>query len=214
MANRHVHGAQAGKPGRGAPTVELNGHPAVFEQSALIVDEGDLLVELLKGVNINPEDCYRTQVVACRPILIIPQTDDEDERVETVPPTKEHYEGVYNKEEKVWSRSGCNTRLLAQIYEVDPRIIITLGDVPLKFLKSRDNGGKLPRKMSEAQGDLFEISIPGVHQTLRYPVIAALNMVYLIKNPSTAAHGPIAVVMEALRRAQTYVAWTKKREEI
>lgn len=178
-------------------------------------EEGEMLVELLEKTGIDPEACYRTHIVACRPKVIIPQTMEEDERVETVEPSKEHFEGVYDKKEKKWIAAGCNDRLYAQIYEVDPRLIITFGPVPLKMLKARDCNGKLPRKMSEAQRELFEIHIPAKTQsaqTLRYPVIAALDMGYLIKNPVAVEHGPIYVVMETLRRAKAYVRWLKKQE--
>ena len=193
------------------PTENDEGHGTPFTG-----DEGEMLVKLLTETGIDPEECYRSYIVACRPKVYIPTTAEEDERIETVAPNKEDYEGSYDKKEKVWLTQGCNSRLHAQIYAVDPRLIITFGPVPLKMLKARDANGKLPRKISEAQRALFEIYIPGrmPGSTIRYPVIAALDMGYIIRNPVTAEHGPLYIVMEALRRARTYVDWVKKQEGV
>jgi uracil-DNA glycosylase len=177
-------------------------------------EQGELLVELLQNVGIDPEECFRTHIVACRPKVLIPATEVEEERIETVAPQREDFAGAYDKKEKKWLSEGCKTRLLTQVYEVDPRIIITFGEVPLKYTQCRDNNGKIPRKMTEAQRELFELQVPGrtADVVLRYPVMAALDMGYLIKNPVTVAHGPVYIVMEALRRAKAYVEWIKKQE--
>jgi DNA polymerase len=197
----------------------LGGHPTENDEALgtpFTGVEGELLIELLNKAEIGPESCYRCHLVACRPKVLLPKTEEEEERIETVRPKKEDFEGIYESTKKNAKllREGCKDRLLAQIYEVDPRVIVTFGEDPLKMLKARTNMGKLSGKMSEAQGDLFEVQIPGKvsDAPLRYPVIAALDMGYLIRNPVTERHGPIYIVAQALQRARQYIEWVQRCE--
>lgn len=163
-------------------------------------DQGSLLFALVESADIDPEDVYMTYAVACVPKVIVPETETEEERLEVIFPDKENWE-------------ACSPRLQEQIYTIDPRIIVAFGEVPLKALGARDNTGKRPPKMSEAHGKLYDTRIRGrTGAMLRYPVMSALAMDYLIKNPSEAAHGPIASTQEALTRARTYVEWVKEHE--
>ena len=163
-------------------------------------DEGTLLFELAESAEIDVDNVYLTYIVSCPPKVIVPETETEPERVEVVYPDKANWE-------------VCSARLLEQIYIIDPRIIVCFGETPLKMLGARDNVGKRPPKMSEAHGKLYDCHIPGrTGAPLRYPIISALAVDYLIKNPSMALHGPIASVQETLIRARTYVEWVQEYE--
>lgn len=181
----------------------IGSHPNLNDEKAgapYMGDQGDLLFALAESAEIDLEDVYMTYAVSCVPKVIIPETETEEERLEVIYPDKGNWE-------------ACSPRLQEQIYIVDPRIIVTFGETPLKALNARDNTGKRPPKMSEAHGKLYDIRIPGrTGAMLRYPVMSALAIDYLIKNPSEAAHGPIASVQEALTRARTYVEWVKEHE--
>lgn len=181
----------------------IGSHPNFNDEEGAVPytgDQGDLLFAIAENVGIELDHVYMTYTVGCVPKVIIPETETEEERLEVVYPDKENWE-------------ACRPRLAEQIYIIDPRIIVTFGEIPLKALGARDNMGKRPPKMSEAHGKLYDIRIPGrTGALLRYPVMGTLAMDYLIKNPSEAAHGPIASVQEALTRARTYVEWVKEHE--
>jgi len=172
-------------------------------------DEGDLLFALLKEVGISLEECHFTYSVSCRPKVFIPATDTEDERVEGRAP---------GKDEVV----ACRPRLYEILYQVDPRAIITLGEVATKSMVR----GRLP-KFSEVVGKQFVSMLPaatpedhadgnvrgkGRHHDLTYPVFAVPDMSAIINNPSTAAHGPHNVAMRTLLRAHDTAEFVLQNE--
>lgn len=172
-------------------------------------DEGDLLFELLKAAKIERTDCYFTYSVACRPKVFIPATDTEQERIENRTPLKEE-------------TTACRPRLYEQLYRVDPRVIIAVGEVATKSVVR----GRLPRFI-EAAGKQYISTLPAAtkedhedgkvvgksrHHDLAYPVFAIPDMMAIINNPSTAKHGPYNVALTTLARAQTYVQFVLQSE--
>ncbi len=73
---------------------------------------------------------------------------------------------------------ACRTRLLEQIYLVDPVLILTAGRIATEALVGRKVS------ITQSRGELFDIEIPGkLHsdQKLRYPVLAILHPSYLLR---------------------------------
>jgi len=164
-------------------------------------DEGGLLVEILNELKVSTDGIYRTSAVACRPKALIPATEEEEERIVQIQPAKDHLQ-------------ACRARLYEIIYAVDPRIIVTFGEAALQTLHVQTNVDRAPKKkISDARGEIYELTIPGrLAQEVRYPVFPTLDLTYLIKNPSSAAHGPINTVFNDLGNVMQYLQWTKDNE--
>lgn len=99
--------------------------------------------------NLLLDDFYFTNVVMCRP------PDNRD------PIPKE--------------LEACRTRLLEQIYLVDPILIITAGKIAASALL----GKKVT--ITQERGEMFDIEIPGRTQGIRYPMLAVLHPSYLLR---------------------------------
>jgi uracil-DNA glycosylase family 4 len=98
------------------------------------------------------EDIYFTNVVMCRP------PDNRD-------PIPKEIE-------------ACRSRLLEQIYIVDPVIILTAGRIATEAII----GKKV--SITQTRGELFDVEIPGkLHSDIRirYPVLAILHPSYLLR---------------------------------
>ncbi len=95
------------------------------------------------------DEFYFTNVVMCRP----PENRD--------PIPKE--------------MEACRSRLLEQIYLIDPVLIITAGRIATEAL--------LGKKVSitSSRGEMFDIDIPGRTQSVRYPIVAILHPSYLLR---------------------------------
>lgn len=173
-------------------------------------DEGDLFLEMLKTVGIERDECYFTYSVACRPKVFIPATDTDGERIENRPP---------GKDELV----ACRPRLYEQLYQVDPRVIITLGETATKAMVR----GRLP-KFIEAVGKQYVCSLPAAtredredgkttgksrYHDIQYPVLAIPEMMTIINNPSTADHGPYNIAIRTMQRAKDYANFVINNEK-
>lgn len=95
------------------------------------------------------DDYYFTNVVMCRP------PDNRD-------PTPKEVE-------------KCKSRLYAQIYAVDPVLIISAGKIATEALI----GKKV--SITQMRGDMFDIEVPGVSGPIRYPVLAVLHPSFLLR---------------------------------
>lgn len=178
--------------GQGNPNADflvLAEAPSIEDQctgSLFTGTRGTLLYELLQASGIDPKQTYRTTVVACPSYIVIPATDDEDERISYQDPSAAHI-------------SACLPRLHEIIYNVDPRAILCFGDLPWKALlsaKQRKNKGKI----EDVQGELYDVVIPGRRMPLRYPLLALLSLTKIAKNPSVAKHAPLATTVRHLTR--------------
>lgn len=160
--------------------------------------QGELIHEMMRTVGIDHENVFFTYILGCRPKLLIPATDETEERIEDRQPDKEEV-------------LACRPRLTEIIYQVDPRIIVTFGLLPLQALVV---GGTRIRKIAGQTKQLYEAHIPGRIEDVRYPVIASIGTDMLVKNPSSAKHGPFGTTLETLSRAREYVTWIKKKEGV
>lgn len=159
-------------------------------------EAGEAVSVLLKSACIDVEDVYLTHVLGCRPEVWLDDIPEEDggPRWCLTKPKKEHLE-------------ACKKRVHQIIYRVDPRIIITMGDLPLRVLV----GGRIP-KIMEAVKQLYDCWVPGLRMNVRYPIMATLSPQDIISNPSTAAHGPSAIMLECFDRARRYTEWLEEDE--
>lgn len=189
----------------GAPTAVDEMYGGLFAG-----DEGEVLFELMEKAQIPTADCYFTYAVACRPKVFIPKTDTEDERIEGRSPAKDEL-------------AACRFRLYEQLYQADPRIILTLGEVATKAMVR----GRLP-KFVEAVGKQYTCTLPAAtredhedgkvvgkarHHDLVYPLLAVPEIISIINNPSTATHGPYNVALKTLMRAKAYVDFVTDNEQ-
>lgn len=172
-------------------------------------DEGAVLTELLERSHVDVKDCYFTYSVACRPKVFIPATDTEPERIENRTP---------GKDETV----ACRPRLYEQLYQVDPRAIICIGEIATKAMVR----GRLPRFV-EAVGKQYLSTLPAAtredhednkvtgkarYHNLTYAVFAVPEMTAIINNPSMAEHGPYAIALRTISRAREYVEFVIRNE--
>lgn len=158
-------------------------------------EAGDTLGAILESAAIPIDRVYCTYALGCRPEVWLEMPEESGgPQWCLAPPKKEHLE-------------ACKKRVQQIIYRVDPRIIITMGEVPLKMLV----GGRIP-KMTEAAKRLYECEIPGIQMNVRYPIMCTLSPQDVIKNPSVAAHGPSSVMLECFDRARQYVNWLEEDE--
>ncbi len=176
-----------------APTIN-----DVADQELYTGATGEMLLSLLEATNIDPANTFRTTVVSCPHYVIIPPTDDdESERISYQKPSAEMVK-------------ACSPRLHEVIYRVDPRLIITFGELAWKALvptKSRDNKTKLP-----TNGELFDCYTQGRGYKIRYPLAAFVSLETLAGNPSQADHAPIQTTVRALRRMVEITLDLKQQE--
>lgn len=95
------------------------------------------------------EDFYFTNVVMCRP----PENRD--------PIPKE--------------LEACKSRLLHQIYYVDPILIITAGRIATEAII----GKKV--SITQSRGEIMDIAIPGQYNSINYPVLPILHPSFLLR---------------------------------
>ena len=72
--------------------------------------------------------------------------------------------------------STCWPRVAAQIYAIDPLLIIALGRVAARFLLGRNV------TITEERGLIFETFLPGLVMDYQVPVLLALHPAYLMRN--------------------------------
>jgi DNA polymerase len=160
---------------------------------------GGILENLIYKAEFPKDSFGFAPLVGCWPYTILPATEDQPEQVRDRDPTTAEVE-------------ACLPRIQRIIYTVDPRLIFAVGDVAWKTLvKPKDRDGETT--LGKAAGGLFWTVVPGRLRQIRYPVMPLLSPKKIIDNPSAAEHGPIAITMEAMMRAQKYVNMIKKEEK-
>lgn len=171
--------------------------------------EGAVILDTLVETGIDLDECYFTYAVSCRPKVFIPATEAEEEKVESRSPSREEL-------------SACRPRLYETLYQVDPRVVITLGEVATKTMIR----GRLP-KFLEVVGKQYLCRLPAAvpedHQEGKltgkarylevvYPVFAAPDGAAVLANPSIAVHGPHNVLRNTIQRAKECVEFVLHHE--
>jgi len=113
---------------------EAPGSKEVELKKPFVGQAGKNLDEFLNTVELNREDIYITNVVKIRPYRINEKTGRKVNR----PPNKQEIEKYYKY-------------LLEELRIINPRLIVTLGNVPLKTLTDNKN-----IKVSEVHGRVIE----------------------------------------------------------
>jgi uracil-DNA glycosylase family 4 len=159
--------------------------------------EGDLLVELLEKAGMSLEEVYCTPLVACRPVVFLPETVDQKARVLDRAP---------NAEELL----ACSPRIREIIYQIDPLVIFTMGDVTWKaMVRAKDRGTS--KSLDKAIGDLFLTRLPGRWvPEITYDVIPLMSMRQIVAQPSFAAHGPLSTTARHLHKGRVYAEFIEK----
>lgn len=178
----------------GAPRAEDEEHSSVFAGHA-----AGLLLQSIETIGIDLNDCYFTYAVSCRPKVFIPATDTEGERIEDRAPSREEL-------------TACRPRINEVLYQVDPRIVFTLGEWATKTLVR----GRLP-KFLDAVGKQYVCLLPAAtredhadgklegrarYHDIRYPILTLPDPASILINTSTAQHGPHAVLLRTLERGR------------
>lgn len=160
---------------------------------------GQLVIGLLNEAGIGVKNnVFFTSAVGCRPFTIVPATEEVEAREQDREPTKEELQ-------------SCHPRLNEIAYLVDPRIIIAMGPLSWKSCVLPKDRQRFT-KIASAAGEIFDAWIHGRVGPVRYPVMATLSAGQIIKNPSSAAHAPLAATLESLIKAARYVESLKKEE--
>lgn len=171
--------------------------------------DGGVLLDTLADVGIDIDDCYFTYAVSCRPKVFIPATEQEPAKIEGRAPSRDEL-------------TACRPRLYEILYQVDPRVVITLGEWATKTMVR----GRLP-KFTEAVGKQYICTLPAAvpedhaegkvtgksrYLDIRYPVFAVPDMNTILANPSTATHGPHNVLIRTLTNVRKYVDFVLHNE--
>jgi uracil-DNA glycosylase family 4 len=122
---------------------------------------GELLTDMLVGIGVTRDEVFLDNVVACRPFVKDEEAGTERNRTP-------------NSEEI----GACLPRLLEAIYELDPILIIALGDTAFKALT------KNASTITKARGGMFEAKflLPGKITEVSYSVKATFHPSYLQRN--------------------------------
>jgi uracil-DNA glycosylase len=136
---------------------DTSGRPFVGES-------GEILDTFLKASYLKrSRDVYITNTVACRPF-----TDEVDLRT-----GKEYKE---NRPPSTAEKLACRTRLIEEIYTVDPFLIIALGKTPAQALLGRT------QIVTKMRGNVYTLHLAGRHVEIRYPVLVMFHPSYLLRN--------------------------------
>ena len=92
--------------------------------------------------------------------------------------------------------AACRPRLLEHVRILDPDVIIAMGKTALKTLTGRKNAA-----ITTERGKLFDVTIPGLHLPLSYPVMPAYHPTYLLRNPDQSPGGLVYQTVSDLRDA-------------
>ncbi len=122
---------------------EAPGRNEIVQGEPFIGRAGDKLTEFMEYIGLTREEIYITSVVRSRPYKIVETTDKEGNKVTKTP-----------------NRAPNQKEILAhaplldyQIQEMDPEIIVTLGNIALKRLVGK------AYKISESHGKLIKSPI-------------------------------------------------------
>ena len=137
-----------------------------------IGDSGKILDIFLEASCLSREkDLFITNVVSCRPFIVVKTPDGKTKKENRVP----------NSEE----RAACWPRLQEIIYKVDPLIIVTMGKTPTTQVLMKKG-----LTMDAVRGRVQTVSYQGVYTTIRYPVLPMFHPAHLLRNQNKEYGGP------------------------
>lgn len=134
------------------------------ERSGALLEVGnvaELVQDAFSAADVRWSDVYVTSMVSCRPF-----THEVSRR------------GAYtrNRNPTKSELDNCRERLLREIYIVDPKVLVLMGDAPAKLAT--------PNKITSAAGELYYVKVPGKSNgiEIRYPAIPTWNPVLAEKD--------------------------------
>lgn len=108
--------------------------------------------------------------------------------------------GEGNRDPSAPEMEACWPRLAAQIYAVDPLIILSVGKVATEFLIGRSIS------ITEDHGTIYDAVLPGLFRPYTIPVMALLHPSYLMRN---ADYGPKGIWAQTCKEMQLALYLTK-----
>jgi uracil-DNA glycosylase family 4 len=133
------------------PTEDAQGTPFIGES-------GKLLNSILYKLQINRNDLFIDNVVACWPTM------EKDGELTTRKPNKEEIE-------------ACRDRINEVIYRIDPIAIIAFGGTALSALTGIND------KITSARKDIYRAIVPGFYKNIGYPLFPTFHPAFLLRNP-------------------------------
>ena len=152
-------------------------------------------LEIFEAAGLAREEIFIAPLVGCAPLHHVGETETTRATQIVRPPKAAEIE-------------ACQKRVYELIYAVDPRLIFTAGFLSWKLLVPSVHRLHIT-SISRAAGKLFNCYVPGREQPIRYPVMALLGPMEVVKNPSPAAHGPIGLTAAAVESAIRYVEYVE-----
>jgi uracil-DNA glycosylase family 4 len=141
------------------------------EQLPLVGDAGELLLNALSNVGLTRKEIYITNTVQCRPVTI-----------------EQGNRGLYKKQREPTQgeMDACRSRLLREIYIVDPKAILLLG-ARAASLVSR-------LSMQNIVSKVFRLKVPGKipGNVITYPAVPTWHPSFIKRNGDTPLPGTYA----------------------
>lgn len=153
--------------------------------------------ELIGVAGIPLEDTYLINNMGCRPSLEIGETESEAAQVIDRKPLAKEY-------------NACGARLEEVIYTVDPCVVVIMNEQAFSYLIPTANRGT-HNTLAKAHGHLFRTKKIG-DTPIDYPAMVVSPIEKILKNPSTAKHGPNQTTIKAVYRLQKIVNYLQGRD--
>lgn len=134
---------------------EAPGKDEVLKKKPFVGAAGKNLSEFLNILNVNRKDIYITNVIKYRLSRVNPQTN----RISNRPPTNE----------EIRKNSGY---LLKEINIINPKIIVSLGNVPLRAVS-----GDMKIKIGQVHGNIKEVIVGELKYNL-FPLYHPASIIY------------------------------------
>lgn len=146
---------------------------------------GQALETVLSISGMKDAPHYLLPAFPCRVYTHIPRTEEQDEEFRDRDPTKEEYE-------------ACRDRLDEYIYAIDPAVIVLMGEQPWKALAKHIR--KYTTYVSSLSASTFlDVQVEGLKRVVSYPAVTCPGPREMLRNPSSAEHGPTATAIRILR---------------
>lgn len=159
-----------------------------------IGDSGELLNSALEEAGLSRKDVYISNVVLCRPVF-----------EET---TKRGNIRLVNRTPTKAEQDACKERLYEEIYIVDPKLILLLGNIAASLVTKN--------KLNNVLGQMFDLKIPGKtkNSTITYPAIVNWHPAYVLRGSQERRPGtPSMQFIENIQKAVEIIKITKKISE-
>lgn len=123
---------------------------------------GQLLDKILLAMNLSREKVYIANIVKCHPMI---NPEDPEQRSNDRPPTPQEI-------------SICRGYLEEQIRIIRPKVVVTLGNVPTRFMLNETKGiSQLRGKLYDVDNSLFSINFD-------FKVLPTYHPAALLRNPN------------------------------